>query len=79
MPAHAAPHIAKQWGPPASPISNAVKAKVVFMDEILDTQDQHLITDYLPAQIVLYLSSSYLLSEQFFYALDNSLSINLFF
>jgi hypothetical protein len=38
MPAHAAPHIAKQWGPPASPISKAVKAKVVFMFAILKTQ-----------------------------------------
>ena len=38
MPAQAAPHIAKQCGPPASPISKAVKANVVFMALILKTQ-----------------------------------------
>jgi hypothetical protein len=31
MPAQAAPHMAMQWGPPASPMSNAVTASDVCM------------------------------------------------
>jgi hypothetical protein len=31
IPAQAAPHIAAQWGPPASPISSEVRASVVDM------------------------------------------------
>ena len=35
MPAHAAPHMATQWGPPTTPMNKAVIAIEVCMDQMI--------------------------------------------